>query len=376
MSNRHKELFKDFKSNSKDEWLKVTEKDLKGNNVFEQYSWQPDPKITLNPYYDNSDITFKQSHFDNRLFNNRETNGESRYWDNFQLLKVNSEKEANEIALAALNNGATGIIFDLEKNKIVNFDELLKDILPAYCNISLMLSENAKTHLNNYVSFLADSNFKAEDIVGLIMSSNSDEYLSNTNLEAFPHLKSIQIELPSDLSFTESVAHGLTSLVHTIENLTDEGVTSQQIFDSLFINVPLSTGYFEEIARIKAIRRLVYQIAQAYGHESFLPEDLYILGTSHAWNNEAYEPQANLLKSTTACMAAIIGGCNGILIKPSDEDSSLLKRMAVNTSLILKEEAYLNKVNDPVAGSYYLETLIDQISQQAWTEFQSKLNEE
>ena len=55
----------------------------------------------------------------------------------------------------------------------------------------------------------------------------------------------------------------------------------------------------------------------------------------------------------------------------SDEGpSSLAKRMAINLALLLQEEAYLDKVIDPIGGSYSIETLTELIGEKSWNTFQ------
>jgi methylmalonyl-CoA mutase len=94
---------------------------------------------------------------------------------------------------------------------------------------------------------------------------------------------------------------------------------------------------------------------------------------SGMWNKSVYDPYVNVLRLTTECMSAAIGGANAITIlpftnsyKPADEFSS---RIARNIQIILKEESYLDKVVDPSAGSYYIESLTDEIAQMAWNQF-------
>nr|MCS5662997.1 methylmalonyl-CoA mutase family protein [Flavobacteriales bacterium] len=83
----------------------------------------------------------------------------------------------------------------------------------------------------------------------------------------------------------------------------------------------------------------------------------------------------NLLRTTSQCMSAALGGANTINVnsfnaayKKNDDDFA--QRMARNISLILKEESYFNKVNDPSSGSYYIEHLTNELSQNAWKLFQ------
>ena len=73
-------------------------------------------------------------------------------------------------------------------------------------------------------------------------------------------------------------------------------------------------------------------------------------------------------------MAAVLGGCNSLWVQPHDEAAGKIpnktfKRIALNVSNILKEESHLDKVVDPTEGSYYIETLIREISTSAWKIF-------
>jgi methylmalonyl-CoA mutase len=73
-------------------------------------------------------------------------------------------------------------------------------------------------------------------------------------------------------------------------------------------------------------------------------------------------------------MSAVLGGADSICVAPFDEcartpdDTS--RRLARNTQIILKQEAFLARVADPGGGSYYLETLTDSIARKAWKQLQ------
>jgi methylmalonyl-CoA mutase len=78
-----------------------------------------------------------------------------------------------------------------------------------------------------------------------------------------------------------------------------------------------------------------------------------------------------MLKSTSAAMSAIIGGCNALWVEPEDE-SALARRIALNVSSILKEEAYFGHIIDPSFGSYYVEQYSHQIAMDGWKMFVNK----
>src|SRR5436190_18952994 len=87
---------------------------------------------------------------------------------------------------------------------------------------------------------------------------------------------------------------------------------------------------------------------------------------TEAFVNEKYEPHGNMLKGTTASLAAIFGGCDMLTVDAEDGQQEMMSRAARNISNILREEVHLSKVADPVAGSYYVETLSAQIADAAW----------
>ena len=78
-----------------------------------------------------------------------------------------------------------------------------------------------------------------------------------------------------------------------------------------------------------------------------------------------------MLKSTVAAIAGTSGGANGLTIVPEDEQHPAMSRIARNTSVILKAESQLARVNDPFAGAYGVEVITDRIARDAWAAFQA-----
>ena len=94
---------------------------------------------------------------------------------------------------------------------------------------------------------------------------------------------------------------------------------------------------------------------------------------SNSYLNQLYEPHGSVIKSTYSGMSSIIGGCNTLIIE-SHEDSEQMRGVSTQISNILKEEAYLDKVNDPGAGSYYIESLTHQLITSTWNQFTEAQN--
>ncbi|MCK4746400.1 MAG: methylmalonyl-CoA mutase small subunit, partial [Bacteroidales bacterium] len=98
-----------------------------------------------------------------------------------------------------------------------------------------------------------------------------------------------------------------------------------------------------------------------------------IHSTSSEWNMTLYDPHVNMLRGTTEAMSAILGGADLVTVLPFDHpygDTSVFSdRIARNVQIILRDEAYFERVADPSAGSYYIECLTDSIAERAWDLF-------
>jgi methylmalonyl-CoA mutase len=82
-----------------------------------------------------------------------------------------------------------------------------------------------------------------------------------------------------------------------------------------------------------------------------------------------------MLRATTQAMSAVMGGCDALTVLAYDsvlgeQNSALGERIARNVSILMKEEAHLDKLIDPSAGAYYIENLTYQLSTEAWALFQ------
>jgi methylmalonyl-CoA mutase len=81
-----------------------------------------------------------------------------------------------------------------------------------------------------------------------------------------------------------------------------------------------------------------------------------------------------MIKATTSAMAAICGGCDILTVEPENTSDATIQRIALNVSSVLREESFLNKVADPTAGSYFLESLVNELCEKAWAIFKAKVD--
>jgi methylmalonyl-CoA mutase len=123
------------------------------------------------------------------------------------------------------------------------------------------------------------------------------------------------------------------------------------------------TNFFFEIAKLRAARLLWANIANAFG----LQDSSARIHVHTALSNKSqYDPYTNLLRATTEALSAAFGGCDTLHVRPFRFSA----RLAVNVQRILQEEAHLDRVTDPGAGSYYIEALTEAMAREAWKLFQ------
>lgn len=176
-------------------------------------------------------------------------------------------------------------------------------------------------------------------------------------------------------SAVEELAFLAASGVEVLRRLTEDGGTLdvETVCGELLFAVSVGSDFFLEIAKMRAARRVWAKVARACG-ASAEAQAIRLHARTSAAGRTARDPWVNLLRETTECFAAALGGAESIATAPFDEPlgrpSPSARRLAVNAQHVLREEVCLDRVLDPAGGSYYVERLTDDLARAAWTLFQ------
>ena len=309
-------LFIDFDPVSKNKWLEQIDSDLKGNT---EKLISTVEGITIQPIY-HADDNFKTY-----------TSNFPSAWETYQLIDATNAKEANKRALNALQNDVSGLCFAHPNN----LDVLLKDIS----------IEHIRIDFSNY-----SENFPLEW-----------EHLTiNKNVKgAFHGTTKINIPNYLDTIVTQGTAK---------EQIIDALKKGQKASKKVQFHFKIGSDYFLEIAKLKAFRIL---------WKSKTGEDAYLFTSTDTSNKKEESAYNNILRSTTECMSAIFGGANAIMLNAYnssfEKSTDFSERIARNQQTILRKESYLDKVEDPTKGSYYIDYLIQELLQDF--EIQSEIEE-
>ena len=153
--------------------------------------------------------------------------------------------------------------------------------------------------------------------------------------------------------------------------LTDAGLDVDAALDAVEFRFAVSADQFASIAKLRAARRVWGRVAALSEAEPARGQRQHAV-TSAAMMTRR-DPWVNMLRSTVACFAAAVGGADAITVLPFDTalglPDDLARRIARNTQSILHDESSLGRVLDAAGGSWYVETLTDQLAHAAWDGF-------
>lgn len=157
-----------------------------------------------------------------------------------------------------------------------------------------------------------------------------------------------------------------TEYLRAMENL-DIGSALAQVRYRL----ALDSDYFLSVAKLRATRALITQLAQHCGISQFTP---MIDTVSSLRNMTTMDETVNILRTTTQATAAMTGGANSYYCDPynmlSKSEGTRALRLCQNTHHVLIEEAHLLQVQDPMRGSGFIESVTDSMCEHAWQQFQ------
>ena len=392
-------LFSEFPPVSTEKWEEVINKDLKGADYEKKLVWKTIEGFKVKPYYRAEDLEgleYLDSNPGQKPFT-RGKHADNNVWEVRQDIHIQDLKEANRIALDAVERGATALGFCAKGIKSLDdMATLFKGIYINAVSINFMCSEDYLSLLKLYVEYAKQQGFNPADLQGSCafdpfryalkhgrfhrgeegdfqMAKELVDY-AHDNLPAFrvltvhgSALHNAGANIVQELGFSLAAANEL------VARLSDLGVKVHRVASRIELNVGIGSTYFMEMAKIRAARLLWSKVIEQYQPECDCAYNLFINATTSSWNQSLYDPYVNMLRSTTEAMSACIAGADSISVLPFDnaykEADDFGYRIARNQQLLLKEESYLDKIADPAAGSYYIENLTDQIARGAWDNF-------
>lgn len=354
-------LFSEFDPISSKQWKQKIQFELKGEDYNDNLIWDSPENIKVKPFYNDDDLP-----------KNLPINPTANGFKICQNIFVFDLEKSIERALESISRGAESIIFTIE-NENIDVTKLLEKLPLETCEIYFNLDFISVNYISKIETIAKSRNAKIycnlDPIGQLAKEGNWFKTEEKDNFETL-NLISKQVKQSSTISINSSLYQNAGanrvqelaySFAHANEYLNRISIINQPIV----FKISVGTNYFFEIAKLRAYRMLFDCIAKEY-HPNL---ECHLVVTPTRRNKTIYDYNVNMLRTTTECMSAIIGGADAIANLPYDalyhKDNEFGDRIARNQLLILKNESYFDKVNNPADGTYYIESLTLQLAEKA-----------
>ena len=416
--------FDEFEIPSYDEWKEAVIGLLKGKPFEKSMFTKTYEGITLNPIYRMEDLeglTHNKTYpaMGSNLRGAKASGYIRRPWTIAQECDAKTPKDANEMVKYELLKGSTSASFVLDTATRKGLDANCadeKDIadigvsLSTLADISTLLDDVdlEKFEINIYtgasnVALLSAITILCEqkgislkklkgaiaaDPIGELALDGSlpralDEYYDEmahciwwANKYA-PHLKTVVINTDvyhnGGANDIQEVAYAMNAAVTYMRAMERRGIDVNTFCRHVRFHFSIGANFFMEIAKLRSLKMIWAQVVKNCGGDS-IAQKINVYVSTSTFCQTKYDPYVNLLRAATQSFSAVIGGMNGMFVKPFDHcirpSDEFSRRIARNIQIMEQHEFNFIQPIDPAGGSWYLEPLTEEFTQKTWAKFQ------
>lgn len=404
-------LLADFPEVTYEKWMEKIQADLKGADFNKKLIWKTNEGFDVMPFYMAKDIeNLKLSENIPGKFPYVRGAKPDNKWFVRQEIVVENAEAANVKALEVLNKGVDSLYFMMKKNDLnLTFVSTLLENIAADCvelNFCVGYQKSADllkilteyfdkkgfepTKLHGSVNWdginsmlVCGDDFETEELVNYA----KETFEAASSLPFYRVLNVNALTLSNAGAFiAQELGYALAWGNEYLSSLIDAGCEPSVVAKKIKFNFGVGNNYFMEIAKFRAARLLWAKIVDAYQPRCLKTNcqhtvngickcaaKMRIHAQTTIFNKTVFDPNVNMLRTQTEAMSAVLGAVNSLTVLPYDAtfktSDDFSERIARNQQLLLKEESHFDKVADPAAGSYYIETLTNKIAEQAWKIF-------
>jgi methylmalonyl-CoA mutase len=405
------QLFAEFPSPARQEWLDLVNGELDGASASDTLIWKTFEEFEVQPLYTAEDLT-DLPHLDTLPGFPpfvRGSAAEGRFHDGWSIDQEVSDADpytANERLLAGLHTGQTGAVLRFADNggtplrssgiradTLSDFAALLAGVHAEALPLHIVGGAASFVHYALLHAWAEEGNIDpaaltgslAFDPLGDLVSTGKSGWDKRTredlgvtlirharqNCPAFkPLTVSSAPYHDAGASVVQELAFALAAGVEYFDALQQDGLSVPAAMQWVF---PVGTNFFFEIAKLRVARMLWAKILHHFG-EKEQSLRMTMRTESSRRSRTMYDANVNMLRATLEVMAGALGGADAVTCTPFDSclrtADDFSSRLARNTQIILQQEAHLARVIDPAGGSFYIERLTDDIGRHTWALFQ------
>ncbi len=401
------------------EWKELATKQMKGKPV-ESLDWDTPEGIKVKALYTAEDLENLPANtlpgMEPYMRGPMATMYAGRPWTIRQYAGFSTAKESNEFYHKALAAGQKGlsVAFDLATHRGYDSDhprvsgdigkagvaidsvedmKILFDGIPLdKMSVSMTMNGAVIPILAGYIVAAEEQGVSHDQLSGTIQNDILKEYLTR-NTYIYPPEPSMRIisdimsfcskNMPRYNTISISGYHmmeaGANSVLQTAFTLADgveyvkaalkSGMDVDTFAPRLSFFFGIGMNFFMDIAMLRAARFLWHRLMSQFNPKNPKSSMLRTHCQTSGWSLTEQDPYNNIIRTTLEAMTAVLGGTQSLHTNSFDEAIGLptdfSARIARNTQIIIQEESQVCHVIDPLGGSYYVETLTNNIIDEA-----------
>jgi len=284
--------------------------------------------------------------------------------------------------------GKAGVAIDSVEDMKVLFDQIPLDQM----SVSMTMNGAVLPIMAGYIVAAEEQGVKQAQLTGTIQNDILKEFLTR-NTYIYPPVPSMRIvsdiiaycseNMPkfntvsiSGYHMMEAGANSLLQLAFTLADGVEyvkaaiaSGLDIDTFAPRLSFFFGIGMNFFMEIAMLRAARLLWHKLISRFNPQDPRSTMLRTHCQTSGWSLTEQDPYNNIVRTTLECMSAVLGGTQSLHTNSFDEAVGLptdtSARIARNTQLIVQHESQVCHVIDPLAGSYYVESLTASLYREA-----------
>ncbi|HZG63856.1 MAG TPA: methylmalonyl-CoA mutase family protein [Rubrobacteraceae bacterium] len=286
--------------------------------------------------------------------------------------------------------GKVGVAID----SLLDMRELFDGIPLKDVSTSMTINATASILLLLYSLVAEEQGAEAKDVTGTTQNDILKEYLARGTY-IYPPAPSMRVttdmfaycakELPrwntisisgyhireAGSTAVQELAFTLSNAIAYVEAATEAGLEVEEFAPRLSFFFNAHNDLFQEVAKYRAARRMWAKIMKyRFGADDERSMRLRFHTQTAGSSLTAQQAENNIVRTTVQALSAILGGTQSLHTNAFDEALALPTEksagIALRTQQILANEAGLSDTADPLAGSYYVESLTDAVEEEAW----------
>lgn len=368
---KNESLFSEFPEVSAKQWKQKIQFDLKGADYNEALVWESLEGIHVKPFYHSEDLksipTFSLP--------------KNHTWYIGQVIYAHDDVAANKKAIDVLSRGASSLVFTIT-NPLISWSTLFEGIdlktTPIHLNFEF-LNLDFKSKLFEFIGDKNSTIFLNIDILRDFTRTGNwfhnqekdhqivDEIIALSQNRTGISVLAVDLGLYQNAgaNMVQQLAYGLAHANEYLNYFTNSHPEPVEGSPSITFKVAVGGNYFFEIAKLKALRWLWKSLITEYD----IKADCHIIAVPSKRNKTIYDYNVNMLRTTSESISAVLGGADTVFNLPYDalyhKDNEFGERIARNQLLLLKEESYFDEAVHASEGTYYLESLTQQLAEKA-----------